>query len=120
MRMSLTMGLVVALLLVGCGKKERAEPETPVVIEASPELEAKLAVADLADGTEDQVVAQCPGCGLAMEGTDDHVTQVADYSIHFCSDRCKDSFSEDPEGMLMALVVEAEAEAEAQEEPEAE
>ena len=118
MRMSLTMGLVVALLLVGCGKKERNEPETPVVIEASPELEAKLAVADLADGTEDQVVAQCPGCGLAMEGTDDHVTQVADYSIHFCSDRCKDSFSEDPEGMLMALAVEVQAEV--QEEPEAE
>ena len=118
--MRVILALVVALLLVGCGKEERNEPETPVVIEASPELEAKLAFADLADGTEDRVVAQCPGCGLAMEGTDDHVTQVADYSIHFCSDRCKDSFSEDPEGMLMALAVEVEVEAEAQEEPEAE
>ncbi len=118
MRVSLTLGLVVALLLVGCGKEERNEPETPVVIEASPELEAKLAVADLADGTEDQVVAQCPGCGLAMEGSDDYLSQVADYSIHFCSDRCKNAFAEDPEGMLMALAVEGEAEAEG--EPEAE
>ena len=118
MRVSLMLGLVVALLLVGCGKEERHEPETPVVIEASPELEAKLAGADLADGTEDRIITQCPGCGLAMEGTDDHVSQVADYSIHFCSDSCKDSFAEDPEGMLMALVVEAEAEAQA--EPEAE
>ncbi len=118
MRMSLTMGLMVALLLVGCGKEERNEPQTPVVIEASPELEAKLAVADLADGTEDRIITQCPGCGLAMEGTDDHVSQVADYSIHFCSDRCKNAFAEDPEGMLTALAVEGEAEAEG--EPEAE
>ena len=118
MRVSLTLGLVVALSLVGCGKEEPNEPETPVVIEASPELAAKLAGADLADGTADRIITQCPGCGLAMEGTDDHVSQVADYSIHFCSDSCKDSFSEDPEGMLMALVVEGEAEA--QEAPEAE
>ncbi len=119
MRVSLTTGLVVGLLLVGCGKEQPKEPETPVVIEVSPELEIKLAGADLADGTEDQVIAQCPGCGLAMEGTDDHVTQVADYSVHFCSDHCKANFSEDPEGMLMALVVEGEAEAE-EEEPQVE
>lgn len=120
MRVSLMFGLVVALLLVGCGKEERAEPETPVVIDASPELEAKLAGADRADGIEDQVITQCPGCGLAMEGSDDHVSQVADYSIHFCSDTCRDNFAEDPAGMLMALAVEGEAQAEEEEEPEAE
>ncbi len=118
MKVNLTLGLVVALLLVGCGKEERTEPETAVVIEASPELEAKLAGADRADGTEDQVITQCPGCGLAMEGSDDYVSQVADYSIHFCSDRCKNAFAEDPEGMLTALAVEGEAQAEG--EPEAE
>ncbi len=109
MKVSLTLGLVVALLFVGCGKEQRAEPETPVVIEASPELEAKLAGADLADGTEDRIITQCPGCGLAMEGSEDYLSQVADYSIHFCSDRCKNAFAEDPEGMLTALAVEGEA-----------
>ena len=106
MRVSLTLGLVVALLLVGCGKEERAEPETAVVNDASPELEAKLAAADRADGIEDQIITQCPGCGLAMEGSEDHVSQMADYSIHFCSDRCQDDFAEDPEGMMTALAVE--------------
>ena len=123
MKVSLTLGLVVAMLFVGCGKEQPAEPETPVVIEASPELEATLASADRADGTEDQVISQCLGCGLAMEGSHDHVSQVADYSVHFCSDRCKNEFAEDPEDMLTALAVEEEeeeAEAEAEPEPETE
>jgi hypothetical protein len=120
MKVSLTLGLVVVLLFVGCGKEQRAEPETPVVIEASPELEAKLASADRADGTEDQVISQCLGCGLVMEGSDDHVSQVADYSAHFCSARCKDEFAEDPEGMLTVLAVEEAAEAEGATETEAE
>ncbi len=118
MRVSLTMGLMVALLLVGCGKAERNEPETAVVIEVSPELEAKLAVADRADGTEDQIISQCPGCGLAMEGTEEFVSQVADYSVHFCSVTCKDNFADDPEGMLTVLADEGDAQAER--EPEAE
>ena len=89
-----------------------------LVYMGSIEVEAKLAVADRADGTEDQVITQCPGCGLAMEGSDDYLSQVADYSIHFCSDRCKNAFAEDPEGMLTALAVDGEAQAEG--EPEAE
>jgi len=114
MRVSLMLGLVVALMLVGCGKAERNEPETAVIIEVSPELEAKLAIADRADGTEDQIISQCPGCGLAMEGTEEYVSQVADYSVHFCSVTCKDNFADDPEGMLTVLADGAEAEAEAE------
>ena len=102
----------------GCGKEQPAKPETPVVLEATAEIEALLAGADLADGTEDHVVSQCLGCGLVMEGSADHAAQVADYSVHFCSTSCKDNFAEDPEGMVMALAVEEEAETEG--EPEAE
>ncbi len=112
MRTKMAWGLVVALALVGCGKEERNEPDTPVVIHVSPELEARLAVADLADGTEDQVVSRCLGCGLAMEGSAEHVAHVGDYSMNFCSVRCKDNFADDPEDMLMALAVEGEPEAE--------
>ena len=120
MRKSLTWSLVVALSLVGfgCGKEQPAKPETPVVLEATAEIEALLAGADLADGTEDHVVSQCLGCGLVMEGSADHVSHVADYSIHFCSDSCKDNFADDPEGMLMALAVDGEPRTEGQ--PEAE
>lgn len=103
MKKALMLGLVAALSFAGCGKEAPAEPDALLALESSPEIQAMLAAADRVDGTEDQVVSQCPGCGLAMEGSEDHVLEVADYSVHFCSDRCKANFAEDPEGSLMAL-----------------
>jgi hypothetical protein len=115
MKKALMLGLVAALSLAGCGKEAPAEP---VVLESSPEIDAMLVAADRVDGTEDRVVSQCPGCGFAMEGSEDHVLEVDDYSVHFCSDRCQKNFAEDPEGSLMALAVEPEAEGGEEEEPQ--
>lgn len=82
---------------------QRAAPDQP--IEVGPDLQAKLALADAADGAVDQVVSLCPGCALAMEGSDEFPADVSQYSLHFCSLDCKDRFTEDTEASLLALLV---------------
>ena len=85
---------------------EPAQPAAPVQpIEVGLDLQAKLALADAADGEVDHVVSLCPGCALAMEGSYEYPLDVSQYSLHFCSDDCKDRFNEDTEGSLLALVV---------------
>ena len=61
----------------------------------------------MADGTEDHVVSQCPGCSLAMAGNAEHALEVEGYELHFCSDSCKGKFAENSEANLMALDVSA-------------
>ena len=109
--------LAALLVLAGCGgesasydgPKEAAEPAS---VKLTPELEAKLASADRADGEEDHVVANCPGCNLAMEGEADNAVDVGDYALHFCSDTCQRDFSEDLQRSLVALLVPEEEAAE--------
>src|SRR5262245_44814282 len=62
--------------------------EGGVVINA--ELESRLSAADLVDGTADHTIERCPGCGLAMPGTSEHAVAVGEYSLHFCSEGCKE------------------------------
>ncbi len=69
------------------------------------ELRFVLAKADQVDGTEDHVVSKCPGCALAMDGNEDHSLEVEDYELHFCSDRCRDGFTENTAEAVMALKV---------------
>lgn len=62
-----------------------------------------LAKADGMDGAEDMVVSKCPGCALAMEGSAEHTAHMGDYELHFCSEDCKNKFSENPVKSLMAM-----------------
>ena len=122
------IGLVLfcLILTVGCGGYESGdtatEPseETTVATEVAEEeaalesvieipapmaeiVGAVLAKADAADGTTDKVVANCPGCALAMEGNPDHVLHIADHELHFCSEDCKAQFTENAVENLIAL-----------------
>jgi YHS domain-containing protein len=122
------IGLVLfcLILTVGCGGYESgdtaAEPseETTVATEAveeeaAPELAieipapmaemvgAVLAKADAYDGTTDQIIANCPGCALAMEGNPDHALHIAGHELHFCSEDCKAQFAENAMENLIAL-----------------
>jgi len=111
-------GLVVAALAAGCAAGDHgtatgehgthpadAAPETvaPAVLELTPEAEAILAQADRVDGTEDHVVAKCPGCNLAMDGTAEHAAHVGDYELHFCSEGCSRRFQEDTNASILAM-----------------
>jgi L-aminopeptidase/D-esterase-like protein len=117
--------LLTVALLAGCAEQATppaeetaaepvaepvAEEIVAAVFEMTPDLEVKLAAADLLDGAEDKVVARCPGCGLAMDGSAEHAAHAGDYALHFCTAECKDAFSEDLAGSLMAMALpEAEA-----------
>jgi len=117
--------LLTVALLAGCAEQTTppaeeaaaepapepvAEEVVPAAFEMNPALEAILAKADLVDGAEDKVVARCPGCGLGMDGSADHAVHAGDYTLHFCSEQCKEAFSEDLAGSLMAMAIpEAEA-----------
>jgi hypothetical protein len=68
-------------------------------------LAAKLAGADLADGTEDHIVGRCPGCSLMMEGSADHALTVEDYELHFCSDSCLGRFEKDAVAKIAQLEI---------------
>ena len=89
------------------GYAGEAMQDAVAAFEATPAVNAVLAKADLADGTEDHVVGKCPGCSLAMEGTADHPMTVGDYSLHFCSDECRDRFTESGAQAILDLPVEA-------------
>ena len=111
----------LALVLAGCGYQAEhghdhgtetagdheaghdAQPAAPVVIDEA--MQAKLTAADLVDGEADQVVENCPGCNLGMEGSPDNAVQVGDYELQFCSAACRDNFKEDLAGSLQALAV---------------
>ena len=112
-------GLLVVLgLLAGCsGGSSYEEPvivvEEPVAeveeavasLEVTDEILLALARADAVDGTEDMVVAKCPGCALAMEGSADHAMHVDEYELHFCSEDCKGRFEETASESILALAM---------------
>ena len=115
---TLVLGAVLLLtaILPGCGEPSTTyddsaatEPATeaamPASFEMTEELGAKLAAADRADGEEDKVVSKCPGCSLAMDGSHEHAFPAGEYSLHFCSDSCKDRFTDDLEQSVIALAV---------------
>jgi hypothetical protein len=108
----LIVALMMVALLAGCAEytepqseKTAAEPAAPASLEMTAELQTKLAGADLVDGEADQVVSNCPGCALAMTGSDQHALHVGEYDLHFCSDGCKERFSKNLEDSLLALAV---------------
>jgi hypothetical protein len=108
-------------LFVGCGgqgTETAEEAETPVVevVEAvqtepeiSPEAEAAMVAvlekADAFDGSADRVVQKCANCALMMDGNPEFTTEVVGFEMHFCSDECKDGFSEGVEEKLVALEI---------------
>jgi hypothetical protein len=78
-----------------------AEAESPAV----EDVEAKLALADAFDGTVDGIVARCPGCALGMDGSAEHTLRVAGHELRFCSASCMESFADEPEARILALVI---------------
>jgi hypothetical protein len=90
------------LLVAGCSKQAAASGNSgaaPAPAAMGPELMAKLAKADTADGTTDKIVHKCAGCALGMDGKADHAVKVGEYTLHLC-DGCWAGGKAD--GMAMA------------------
>jgi hypothetical protein len=110
--------LLATLVLGGCAQQsetpeeaapsEPAAPEAPVeaaAVEVTPEMEVLLAAADRVDGSEDGVVANCPGCGLGMAGSEEYAVPVGDYTVRFCSSSCKEAFEENVSEAVLAMTI---------------
>ena len=112
----------VSILMVGCGSQEPQETgiteespaagteavvEEAVILDAETEaaLATLLAKVDMIDGAEDHVVSKCPGCGLQMDGSADHVIELVGYNMHFCSTDCKGKFEENAAEMVLAMEI---------------
>lgn len=93
---------VITILAAGCPKKTQ---ETASSASPSPEVAARLAKADAADGSVDMVVSKCAGCGLTMDGSHEHSLQLAGYTMHFCSSDCQSTFGKDSEKSVLALKI---------------
>ena len=106
----------VMVSVVGCGQsapEPEAAPEQVQVPEkeAAPAApvqwteadKAALATADLADGTADHVIKKCAVCALAMDGSEAHVVQLADYTAHACSAHCAHKLSTEPQAVLSTI-----------------
>ena len=94
--------LVAATLLVACGKTQ-APPQAAAPALTAAEVEAKLAAADLADGTADKIVSKCAACRLGMDGDAANTSQHAGYELHFCAEECKHRFDADPNKIIAKL-----------------
>lgn len=107
----LTMGMIG--LLVGCGdtatpeKKEEtktsstsAAVKTTPVVNVSEQSMAKLAAADMADGTQDKVITKCYSCALGMDGDKENSATVGEYTANFCSEACCKHFVEDADTLI--------------------
>jgi hypothetical protein len=107
------MFAALAAGMLGCGEKAEQEStdmhgnaaEEMATQQISAELATVLAKADAVDGTEDHVVSKCSGCKLGMAGKADYAMQVGDYSLHFCSATCKDTFAAKGEEAILALEI---------------
>jgi hypothetical protein len=84
---------------------EPTEAAAPPMTEVAPaeDLTAKLAAADKADGAEDHVVSKCTGCLLGMSGDRAHAVTFGEYTLHLCSEGCKQAVGADPAKAVAAL-----------------
>ena len=113
-RWCLAVGVIV-VTAAGCPEKEQPPPATTDDTKAevsepqeaddavNAKVVAKLAQADLVDGTEDKIVSKCPSCALAMDGKPEHALEVSGYTLHFCSADCKEGFAKDTTQSILAM-----------------
>ena len=86
-------------------KQETPAPAQVATTEISPELAAKLVLADALDGTEDKVVSKCASCALHMDGKAEHPVTLGDYSLHMCSTACQTNYADNPGEKLLAVTI---------------
>ena len=89
---------VFAWSQLGCTTQTSTTANTAATAAAIAE---HLSAADKLDGTEDHVVAKCYSCALEMDGAANISTQYHDYTVHHCSEACKERFTEKADAIVM-------------------
>ncbi len=105
----MTLRVVVALALLlalGCGGgSSRSGGDAASGAAAALDVNAVLAAADQADGSEDRVVHRCAVCGLGMDGSPEITSTWRGYTFYHCSQHCREQFDRDPVKVLARLEV---------------
>ena len=81
------------------------EPAEEVVTQIDALLKVKLAAADQLDGTADKIVSKCASCALSMDGKKEHSLKVDEYTLYFCSEKCKSAFAENTIESIKSLKI---------------
>lgn len=93
--------------LCNCSRKPEPAPPPSAVMSLPQELTGSaleiLAMADAHDGTIDHVVEDCATCKLHMKGREEYSATLSDYTLHLCTDRCRQTLASDPEKVLASL-----------------
>ena len=74
---------------------EAIAPDAPPEVAVTPEMAEVLSKADALDGQDDKIVSLCASCALGMDGSKEHALTVGEYTMYFCTDDCRQAFSED-------------------------
>lgn len=59
-----------------------------------------LLAADKLDGSEDHNIAKCYSCNLEMDGAPDVTSKYREYTLHHCSQACKERFDEKADSIV--------------------
>ena len=99
---------LILMTLLACGDSSPAvqAPAAPTaagIVLKDPKAIAALPAADAVDGTVDHAVTRCSSCGLGMDGDPAHVSRIGDYTLHSCSDSCKQNLESNADGVLARL-----------------
>jgi hypothetical protein len=91
-------------MIGGCDTDRRDEPADRRSRDvASDEVLTRLAEADAADGTTDQVIRKCITCSLYMDGDAAYTATAHEYEVHLCSESCLDRFERDPDRAVLSM-----------------
>lgn len=82
---------IFALSLLGCKNSASTTANNAATATAVAE---NLSAADKLDGSEDHIVSKCYSCALAMDGAANISSKYHEYTVHHCSEACKERFTD--------------------------
>ncbi len=101
-RRSLALLFIASVSFAGCSGGGTSTPAKPSQggSGGKSDVISMLKQADKLDGKEDHVVSKCYVCGLGMSGEEKYAAKYKDYTVHLCSEGCKEHFEKSPETVI--------------------
>ena len=81
------------------------EPAKDIAAQIDALIKVKLAAADRLDGKADKIVTKCASCALSMDGKKEHSLKVDEYTLYFCTEKCKSGFAKNTTESIKSLEI---------------
>ena len=81
------------------------EPAKDIAAQIDALIKVKLAAADRLDGKTDKIVTKCASCALSMDGKKEHSLKVDEYTLYFCTEKCKSGFAKNTTESIKSLEI---------------